>query len=97
MLGESIGRDIRIGHRLREVGFAERDHVFVRRKQMTALQRLHAVGGLARQRVFHFLADDCAAEHPGKYIADGDFELALDSLHNAHVTVLPFLCRFPYR
>src|SRR6202008_5124204 len=82
---------MRIGHRLREVGFTKRNHVFVGHKQVTALQGLDPVGGLTPERRFHFLRNDGTTKHPRRQIVDGDFELALDALHEAHVTAFPFL------
>src|ERR1700758_1200538 len=89
---------MRIGHRLGEVGFTKRNHVFVWHKQVTAVQGLHPVGGLTPERRFHFFGNDGTTEHPRRQIVDGDFKLALDALHEAHVTSLPFLtipCRVP--
>jgi hypothetical protein len=98
MLGESIRRQIGVGHRLREVGLAERDQVFIRGELMAPVEGLHSVGGFAPQGAFYLLRNDGPAEHPGKRVADGGFELALDTLHEAHVTVLPlYLAPFARR
>jgi hypothetical protein len=58
---------------------------------MAAFEDLHSVGGFAPQSIFHLLGNDGPAEHPGERIADGDFELALDPLHEAHVTAFLFI------
>ena len=55
---------------------------------MATLEGLHPVGRLALQCGFDFLRNDGATEHTGKRVTDGDFEPALDALHETHVTVL---------
>jgi hypothetical protein len=64
---------------------------------MAAIERSDAVGGLTLQRRLHLLGNDRAPEDPGKCVADGGFELALDALHEAHVTALRFLSGWPSR
>ena len=77
---ESARREVRVGFHLLKVVHTEGNDVFVGRQKAISLQRPDAVGGFAAQQGFDFLRNDRSPEHPGKRIADGGLELALDAL-----------------
>ncbi len=94
---ESAQREIRIGAQLLKVVHTEGNDVFVGCQKALSLELPDAVGRLAAQQGFNLLRDDRPPEHPGKRVADGRLELALDArsqpLLATHRSTLARTCR----
>ena len=76
---ESAQRGIRIGAQLLKVVHTEGNDVFVGCQKAVSLELPDAISRLAAQQGFNLLRDDRSPEHPGKRVADGRLELALDA------------------
>ena len=81
MLSESVRSEVRVGAHFLVVVHTEGNDVFVGSQKVIAGDRANSFAGLSAQHGLQLLRDDRSAEHPGKRIADGHLEFALDALN----------------
>jgi hypothetical protein len=86
MLGESGRGQVWISAYLLMVGHTEGNYVFIRGQNAATAEGADSGLRFAAQQGLDLLRDDRSAENAGERIADGGFELALDAVHQTHVT-----------